>query len=233
MPKYRQLHTKIIDSFDFNEIPNDFTRVVWLLLTLILDSEGRGIDNPSWVKSKMFPMRPDVSEQEIKKSFDWLDKRKMIVRYKTSNHNYFYVPTFKTYQTGTNKEAKSVLPAPELLQSLSEPYQEKEKADCIVSASEYESAFESEYESDENKKMDVVIPDHLNTPEFITKWGEWVVFRKEIKKKMTPTIQEKQLKKLSEYSPGVAAAMLEQSMVNGWTGLFPIKNNDVGAKYGI
>jgi predicted GIY-YIG superfamily endonuclease len=25
MPKYRQLHTKIVDSFDFNEMPDDFT----------------------------------------------------------------------------------------------------------------------------------------------------------------------------------------------------------------
>ena len=79
----------------------------------------------------------------------------------------------------------------------------------------------------------VLIPDSLNTEDFIKSWSEWVVFRKEIKKKMTPTIQEKQLKKLSEYSPGVATAMLEQSMVNGWTGLFPIKNDDIGAKYGI
>ena len=53
MPKYRQLHTKIIDSFDFNEMPDDFTRVTWMLLTLGLDSEGRGIDNMAWVKSKI------------------------------------------------------------------------------------------------------------------------------------------------------------------------------------
>ena len=70
MPKYRQLHYKIIDSFDFNEMPNDFTRIVWVLLTLVLDSEGRGIDNMAWVKSKMFPMRNDVDIAQLIEVFE-------------------------------------------------------------------------------------------------------------------------------------------------------------------
>jgi hypothetical protein len=121
MPKYRQLHTKTIDSFDFNEMPDDFTRVVWLLLPLILDSEGRGINNMAWVKSKMFPSRKDIVEDQIEKSFAWFanKNRRMIVRYTIKGHDYFYIPTWKTYQSGTQKEAPSVLPAPELLQSYS------------------------------------------------------------------------------------------------------------------
>jgi DnaD/phage-associated family protein len=112
MPKYRQLHTKIIDSFDFNEMPDDLTRVVWLLLTLILDSEGRGIDNMNWVKSNMFPMREDMTPELLDAPFDWLAGKKMIVRYEANCRKYFYIPTFKDYQTGTKKEAPSLLPPP-------------------------------------------------------------------------------------------------------------------------
>jgi DnaD/phage-associated family protein len=102
MPKYRQLHTKILDSFDFNEMPDDFIRVTWVLLPLILDSEGRGIYNFDWVKAKMYPLRNNITGADIQ---DVL---------------YFYVPTFKQYQQGTQKEAKSLLPSPpELLQSYS------------------------------------------------------------------------------------------------------------------
>jgi hypothetical protein len=117
MPKYRQLHLKIIDSFDFNEMPDDFTRVVWLLLTLILDSEGRGIYNMAWVKSRMFPLREDVTEDQLHNAFNWLEDRGMIVVYSIKDRIFFYLPTFKNYQTGTDKEAKSSIPAPELLQS--------------------------------------------------------------------------------------------------------------------
>lgn len=112
MPKYRQLHVKIIESFDFNEMPNDFTRVLWLLLTLVLDSEGRGIDNASWLRSRLFPLRTDVEINQIAEAFDWLEKRQMIIRYQVNGRGYFYIPTFKQYQSGTQKEADSVLPPP-------------------------------------------------------------------------------------------------------------------------
>jgi hypothetical protein len=128
MPKYRKLHLKVIDSFDFNSMPDDFTRVSWILLTLIADSEGRGIDNPAWLRSKLYPMRPDVELSSINKVMDWLTKQKMIIRYSVNCKNYFYIPTFKNYQSGTEKEAASVLPAPittqELVSTYSEPSQE-------------------------------------------------------------------------------------------------------------
>jgi DnaD/phage-associated family protein len=112
MPKYRQLHTKIIDSFDFNDMPNDTVRLIWVLLPLILDCEGRGIDNVSWIRSKMFPLRSGLKDSEIQAAFDWFVSRNMIVRYSTKNHDYFYIPTFKEYQKRTERETASVLPAP-------------------------------------------------------------------------------------------------------------------------
>ena len=152
MPKYRQLHYKIIDSFDFNEMPNDFTRIVWVLLTLVLDSEGRGIDNMAWVKSKMFPMRNDVDIAQLIEVFEWFANRKMVIRYEINCRKYFYIPTFKTYQKGTEKEAASLLPCPpELLQTYSKPTQEQGENSFIKH--EYESdsasAFASESGTDQ------------------------------------------------------------------------------------
>jgi hypothetical protein len=144
MPKYRQLHTKIIDSFDFNEMPDDFTRVVWMLLTLILDSEGRGIDNMAWVKSKMFPLRDDVTSEKLCASFKWFEEHSMIQRYEVKGRRYFYIPTFKQYQSGTQKEAVSLLPCPlELLQTCSGVSTDE----VVVAESESASVFESESES--------------------------------------------------------------------------------------
>jgi len=112
MPKYRQLHVKIVDSFDFSEMPDDFVRVFWLLLIVIADSEGRAIDNPAWLRSKMFPLREDVNAKQINNALDWLDKRGMVLRYHVDGKGYFCIPKFQQYQSGTSKEAKSVLPPP-------------------------------------------------------------------------------------------------------------------------
>ena len=164
MPKYRQLHTKVINSFDFNEMPDDFTRVVWLLLTLILDSEGRGIDNMSWVKSNMFPMRDDILSVRLEAPFRWMESRGMIVRYEVNGRKYFYVPTFKSYQSGTKKEAKSLLPAPpEELRSSSGVDQEE------VGAAESASASESEFKDMEEEKIKRIYQSYEHEIGLITK----------------------------------------------------------------
>jgi hypothetical protein len=144
MPKFRALHTKIIDSFDFNEMPDDFHRVTWILLPLILDCEGRGIDNPAWIKSKMYPLRLDVTAGQISSVFDWLADHQMIVRYTVKGRRYFYVPTFKAYQKGTEKEAASVLPTPDLLQTNSGVTTEQVRPAEYAYAYEYESVNESD-----------------------------------------------------------------------------------------
>jgi hypothetical protein len=120
MPKYRQLHTKIVDSFDFSEMPDDFTRLFWVLLIVVVDSDGRGIDSTSWIRSRMFPLRENVSLDEIETAMDWLCNREMIDRYQVAGRKYFEVINFKSYQSGTEKEAKSIFPAnPNSLQSYS------------------------------------------------------------------------------------------------------------------
>ena len=55
-------------------------------------------------------------------------------------------------------------------------------------------------------------------------WIQWEQHRKEIRQKLTPTTEERQLKKLSKYPLDIATKMLEQSMDNGWTGIFELKD---------
>lgn len=146
MPKYRQTHTKTLDSFDFNELPDDFARLCWLLLPLILDSEGRGIYAMPWLRSKLFPIRDDVKLDQLQAAFDCFIERRMIIVYEVDGRLYFYIPSWKTYQSGTQKEAASVLPAPpDLVGSRSGVAPERGRVAESASASAFES--ESVYES--------------------------------------------------------------------------------------
>lgn len=63
-----------------------------------------------------------------------------------------------------------------------------------------------------------------NSDNFKSAWGSWVAYRIEIKKKLTPSMIEGQAKKLMAYDMQTAIAMIEQTITNGWTGLFPLKN---------
>lgn len=158
MPRYRALHTKIVDSYDFNEMPDDFTRLTWVMLTLVVDSEGRGIDNPAWLRAKMYPMREDVQSEQIKGAMAWYAQRGMIVRYSVNGKDYFYIPTFRAYQPGIEKEAKSSIPAPEQVRPNSEPTPEKvgSKSASYADAYAYTNA---DADADAEREAERAFPD--------------------------------------------------------------------------
>ena len=111
MPQWRKLHVKSIESLDINDMPDDFTRLLWLLMSLVLDKEGRGLDNASWVRSRAMPLRLDVTVEMISDALNWYTERGMIQRYCVNGRKYFHIVTWHKYQA-TIKEADSVYPAP-------------------------------------------------------------------------------------------------------------------------
>lgn len=76
-------------------------------------------------------------------------------------------------------------------------------------------------------KKDLVQIKRLNFPddESNEAWERWVKYRKEIKKSLTPSTAQMQLRKLGGVAPEVRVKMIDQSIQNGWTGLFEIKQN--------
>jgi hypothetical protein len=112
MPQWRKLHVKTLDSVDINEMPDDFTRLLWVLLPLVLDSQGRAIDNNGWLRSKVFPMRQDVTAAQVEQAVSWFAERGMVERYEVDGRRFFQVPTFGKYQGKTDREAASVIPEP-------------------------------------------------------------------------------------------------------------------------
>jgi phage replication O-like protein O len=74
------------------------------------------------------------------------------------------------------------------------------------------------------------IPDCLATDKFRNTWLEWLAYRKETKHPLKPITQKKQLESLEKHTPEIACAMLDQSMTNGWQGIFEVKKNGNGSK---
>jgi hypothetical protein len=114
MPQYRKLYAKVVQGFDFNEMPNDFTRLAWVLLPTGADREGRYLDNTSFVKAKIMPLRDDVNGEQLGAALCWFAERGMILRYKVKGRAYFRIVNFHLYQGDTSRETPSVIPGPEL-----------------------------------------------------------------------------------------------------------------------
>ena len=139
MASWRKLWVKITESDDVDEMPNDSYRLTWSYLMLALDSEGRSQDSATLIRSKLYPKRADVTNEQVQAQLDWFAEHGLIVRYEVKGKRYFYQTHFIEHQ-GSNKlrrEAESVLPAPivvvesqittELLTSNDEPENEQIK----------------------------------------------------------------------------------------------------------
>jgi hypothetical protein len=70
---------------------------------------------------------------------------------------------------------------------------------------------------------DYTIP--FEDQELINAWSEWEQHRKEKKQKLTPLSVKKQLKFLQGRVKSEIIAIIDQSIMNGWTGLFELKTN--------
>lgn len=81
-------------------------------------------------------------------------------------------------------------------------------------------------------KEESIISYAFESDSFKDKYGEWIVAKKESKRKLTPLTISKQMKFLSKFSEHVAIKILEKSIMNGWQGLFEptAKENTGGIK---
>ena len=112
MPLWRKAWIKTTESLDINDMPDDFHRLLWLMLPLICCREGRGMDNPAWIKAKAMPLRMDVGPKQVETAVSWYAVRQMLTRYEVNGRRYFQLHNWHKYQGATDREAASDYPAP-------------------------------------------------------------------------------------------------------------------------
>lgn len=67
------------------------------------------------------------------------------------------------------------------------------------------------------------IPPALDTEAFRAAFVEWRAYRREIRKPITPSSENRIFTKLERMGHDNAIASINQSIANGWTGLFDVK----------
>ena len=112
MPRYRKLHTKLCESYDFSEMPDDFTRLLWVMLPLQMSREGTIPADAVLIRSKVFPLRRDVTCDQIDDALAWYAERDMIRFYEVGGRRYIWAVNFAKYQGSTTKESESDYPPP-------------------------------------------------------------------------------------------------------------------------
>ena len=70
------------------------------------------------------------------------------------------------------------------------------------------------------KEQAILFPSELDNDQFKSAWSQWIQFRREIKKKLPASTISKQLAKLATFGSAKAIQSIENSISNGWQGLF-------------
>ncbi len=73
------------------------------------------------------------------------------------------------------------------------------------------------------KVEEILLPPTLDFPEFKSAWKDWVAYRKEKRQPLKASTVKGQIKFLAEH-PAEAVEMIQQSIRNGWQGLFELKD---------
>ena len=150
-------------------------------------------------------------------------------RVKTGS-TYWFIIGFAEYQYGSFRTSKHAFHqrlvqkidtlSNTLSDRVSNTLQEKEEV------KEKEEEEEKEQEKEEVKEKEGVlgiIPDELNNTIFINAWSRWFKYRREKRKPLTNSTIEAQLNKLRLMGIDAAVDSINQSIENGWEGLFPRK----------
>jgi hypothetical protein len=112
MPKYRKLHTCTLESLDLAKMPDDFTRLTWLLLPLIMSRDGTTLDHAHFLRSRLYALRPDVTLESMSSAIDWFKEHGLLRGYRVNGCDYLWMPSWGEQQGRSDKEAPSTFPPP-------------------------------------------------------------------------------------------------------------------------
>jgi len=109
---WRKVWDRAAFSRDINAMPDDFTRLFWIMLPLALSRDGTTLADFSYLKGKLFPLRRDVTDIMISDALEWCVNRGMVLRYEVDGESYIYQVSFREDQGPRGREAPSPFPPP-------------------------------------------------------------------------------------------------------------------------
>lgn len=204
----------------------DFEFRLWIGLITAVDDAGRGDARPAIIKGKVFPLRDRVTVKDIEVALHGLAAKGCVSLYRVGGKPYFWLPTWAEHQR--IDRAKPKYPAPEDrddLQPCAEVCGDSRQiaADCGDSRAEIETKKKSKSKSNSKPIKAPAAASALDRA-----MEDFADMRQKIKKPLTEKARELTLSELEKLAPGDEAtkvAILEQSILHCWQGVFPLKGN--------
>jgi Fe2+ transport system protein B len=199
---YRSLKQK--DFF----MDGDYLKL-WIYLLLTVNRKKAMVDgiviNPGQTKTgrKMLATNVNLNESKIERILTYFESEQQIEQQKTNKYRVISILNWKQYQ------------------------QDEQQNEQQPTTEQQQKTQTRSYKK-ENKEKNII---EGRSEKFQKLFEDFREMRKKIKKPMTLKAEELLLSKLSGEIESVQIAMLEQSIVNGWSSVYPIKEEKAKAPY--
>ena len=191
-----------------------FEECLFYRLIVSCDDYGRFDGRPAIIKGSCFPLKDGVTTKNINNALSRLASAGLVKRYVVDGKPYLSLSTWEQHQSIRAKKSK--YPGPDEGQLNTSEYNcNQMNADAPVIQSNPNPIRESESESES----------YSEDPRVNAALEEFAKFRKQIKKPMTERAKQLAISKLQKMTDDVEEqiAIIDQSIMNGWQGLFPLK----------
>jgi len=199
------------DSESVNQLPAS-AEVTFTRLIMKVDDFGRFSANPKLLKSLLYPIRDGVRDADISRDLAACERAGLIAVYGSDSKPYLSIRNFN--QRG--RAEKSKYPSP---------------PSCVTVTGHASDGLGGGGGEDVIEGVSV-IEDDMPAPlgeGFRETWNNFMKFRKSIRKPLKRDSRESQLKTLAKWGIEDATESINDSIRNGWQGLFPPKNKKSNA----
>ena len=202
-------------------------RLAYIGLFTSCDREGRFKWKPRALKLDVLP----YDDLDFSRVLDALSTHGFIVKYEFEGDFFGCIPTWSQHQVINNRESASTLPS--LMESTTCTHEARvnDASSTPLMHTQGEGKGKEGKGSGKEREREcasagIVFPEGLDQ----AAWTRWVDYRKQSGKALRPVSWQSAIDALVKHGPN-QMAVVEQSIANGWQGLFALKQGAVKATH--
>lgn len=209
----------------------------WILSWCFSDDSGVIENDPFLLRSQIFPRRTDIRVEQVQQWIDQLIKARFVIPFTHEGEGYLIHRTFHAHQK-IDRPQPSKIPSETIRRILDEC--STNARPCIVKESIVKESIvkdsigEAQAPDGIEKKL---LLDNPFSDNFLQVWTIWKDYKKKEHRFFFKSVHSEQealnvLVKLSDGIEETAIDIIQQSIANGWKGLFALKHEHGKGKNG-
>ena len=219
----RILKESICSSDSINEL-SSFEETFFYRLIVNCDDYGRFDARPAILKARLFPLKDRVTLKNIEDALVKLAEVGCVKLYRVDSKPFLYLPAWEVHQNVRAKKSRYPEPSNESTETAGDSNMKASENICMQMNTD---ASKCSRNPNPNPNPNTESESYSGDARVDAALEEYKEFRKQVGRPLTDRAMQLAIKKLDSLAgtdTDAKIAIIEQSIANGWIGLFPLKN---------